>query len=241
MWNEDPEHIPVREPLPLHFTVKKHLQSRDGRVTTVITRGNVLLQRKNGRWGAAISGEWWLTEHGAEYADQDVGDVGHAAIAVGNLWSAEDSIWRARQLAQEAQDSGDEEKAEEYTDLASEMEENLSDEFGSASVFFNVDVPDEVGIAGVSDPEIWHELQKDPRSCYAKRAQAVAVIGTNFFAWRVTDQSLRWMQDFLQEQILEDDIEEDFNVVIEQQDPHEWVTRLASEVIGFRRAADVWR
>jgi hypothetical protein len=139
---------------------------------------------ENSTWGGIVSGEWWLTADGdAIFADQDIGDQGHEVIAIDYLLDKDVLIDGLEQYGQLSKKDADWHR--------------MSDEYGASSLYYEFVIDDDLGIEA-SSPSIWRDLQKhDPRIAFMKHQSAIMVIGTAFAAWRVTERTIRAIQDFV--------------------------------------------
>jgi hypothetical protein len=147
-------------------------------------------------WSDYVSGEWWVDKDGTSmFADQDIGDAGHEAVAVMYLLPSGDEIAAAiREWAAENPEA----EEELWYPLA-----DLPDcEECEAQLFFNGYIPDEVGEQLVGE-EVWRDMNADVRLAFAKHEGAILVIGTDFAAYEVSARSIDAMQSFLYEQTLE--------------------------------------
>jgi hypothetical protein len=185
------------------------------------------------RWGSVISGEWWITDYGAEYADQDIGDQGHEAIAVNNLFDANAALDAAKESLQNDPENED----LEY--LVEQIKENMSEEWGSSSVFFNVNIPDEIGIQAVDNPQIWFELKKDPRIPFMKYSKAIRVINNAFEVYTLNTNQIKQIKDFIKENI--DEINWEEEMVIGQVDPGKSQYHRIIDFINFvNKPGEAW-
>lgn len=189
------------------------------------------------RWGSYSVGEWWLTDSGSEFADTNIGDVGHEQVAVDYLFDADKAIEAAREKLEEL--SEDSEEYEDLEHLISEMEEYSSNDYGSSSVYFNVTIPREIGIQAVDSPEIWDELERDPITAFMKYKNAVRVISNNFTSWVITKDVLDRIQGFIYENVADEDLEND--VTIEQVSPHKFKTHRLIDILDMKNPGDVWK
>ena len=137
-------------------------------------------------WKDFIRGEWWIDSSGESmFADIDIGDEGHEAIAINQLLDKDlliDGLLEAGLI--------DEDKADEYRD----------GEYEASNVYFLENIPEEVGIAAAGSKEDWDDLQLDSRVAYMKHEGAIQAIGTDFAAWEVTDTTIEAIQGFIFEQ-----------------------------------------
>jgi len=186
------------------------------------------------RWGSIISGEWWLTDYGPEFADSDIGDQGHEAIAVNHLFDSEAALYEIDELLEK------EPQNEDLLELKEDIKNNMSEEYGSSSVFFNVNIPDNIGIKTVDNPEIWYELKKDPRIPFMKYKGAIRVLGNSFEVYILNDEQLKTIKSFLAEQIDESDMEGE--IFIEQINPQKSQSHRVIDFINFvDKPQDAWQ
>jgi hypothetical protein len=145
-------------------------------------------------WGEWVPhGEWWIDDSGyASFADIDIGEQGHESIAVDYLLDKDVLIERL--------ELGDEYK---------------SDEYGASSIYFNENIPDDVGIEAIGGVERWNDLKRDERLAYMKHGRAIHVVGLNFGVWVLDDNSIRRIQDFISEEF-EDQLRPDHEIWIEE-------------------------
>jgi hypothetical protein len=147
-------------------------------------------------WSDYVSGEWWIDLHGQSmFADQDIGDAGHEAVACESLLPSGDEIAQAiREWVEEEPER--EEELWYHLDAMPDCEECTRD------LYFNGYIPDEVGEELVG-AEVWRDMNKDIRLAFARHEGAILVIGTDFAAYEITARSIEAMQEFLYGQTLE--------------------------------------
>lgn len=143
--------------------------------------------RHNSTWGGTVSGEWWLTEDGeVEYADQDIGEQGHEAIAIDHLLD--------RDMLLEG-------LVKEGIISEADVKELESDDIFASNIFFTIGIPDAVGKAAASSPQVWTDIKKlGAREAFMKHEGAIMAIGEAFTAWRVTEKTIAAIQNFVLEQ-----------------------------------------
>lgn len=141
----------------------------------------------NSIWGGTVSGEWWLTQDGdILYADQDIGEQGHEAIAIDHLLDKDILI---------------DGLLDEGVITAAEAKELESDDIFSSHIFFTLDVPSSVGQAAADSAQVWDDIKKlGAREAFMKHQGAIMAIGSAFTAWRVTPKTIRAIQNFVLEE-----------------------------------------
>jgi hypothetical protein len=168
----------------------------------LVRKGTVDPYAANPSWEGFIRGEYWIDSTGeSHFADVDVGDKGHEAIALDMLLDKDALV---EGLIEYYEGQTDEYK-EQYdvdgklAELASYLED---DEMDSSNVYVLEYIPDEAGIAGAGgDKQLWEDIQQDVRLAFAKHTGAIAVVDTNFYAWKVTKDTLKRILDFLYEEL----------------------------------------
>jgi oligoribonuclease (3'-5' exoribonuclease) len=168
-------------------------------------------------WKDVIRGEWWIDPSGhAEFADQDVGESGHEAIAVRHYLNKYED-----ELKEELDPDAD-------LDTLTEM-------------YFGSGISDEVG-ERVMGP-IWQELKADARLTYAKHEGMILAINTSFAAYTVTNQTIKAIQDFLGERLSEfgEDVTGDTEMMIEEFSTGKSHTISISAFLGLKYAAQLWK
>lgn len=183
-----------------------------------------ILKKKSQRWGDIIRGEWWLTDYGSEFADQNVGDVGHEAIALDNLIPKEKLIEELKSYY-----SDDEEVLNQLDDIY--------DEEGSCSIINKFDVPVEVVEKVVGSAEKWKEIIDDPRLAFAKYHCAVLVINSSFYAWEVTKETINKISNFLFE---ESDVTSDSEITVEEASTKRYVSLPIKDFIEIKNPGQLW-
>jgi len=150
-------------------------------------------------WSDFVRGEYWIGPYGdIDGADLDVGDKGHEAIAIDNLLDKDkllDGMIAFLQNKYGADEPGIRQKVSQLEALRDD------DEISSSNVFFTEYVPDEAGVLSAGDKDKWEAIQRDARVAYARYEGAIQVVGTNFFAWKVTKDTLIRIVDFLAEML----------------------------------------
>jgi len=204
-------------------------------------------------WSDYVRGEYWLDDMGSTYADQDIGDVGHEAIALSSMLDKDTlasgliELWQAEidQIEAKPEEPTDEEvdRIEQLDALISELEGiRDDDESSAATIFFNYDIPDEVGVAASRDEEVWSDMNNDARAAYAKHYGAVLAIDANFAAWRVTKDTLEAIKDHLFElagQYLDTPEPRD-EVTVEEYSTGKSVTLSMSDFLTIENPRELW-
>jgi hypothetical protein len=197
-----------------------------------------LVPRRNpyrASWKDYIRGEWWVDAQGEPiFADQDVGDVGHEAIAVDAMLSKDALI---DGLIDRYQAEGDED-SEAKIDELEDMREN---EYGASEVYFNYQIPDEVGIAAAGSEEKWNDVEHDARLAYAKYEGAIQVVDKDFTAYRITSDTIEAMQSFILGQAEFEDVDDNTTeITIEQIEPSKSVTLRVSDFLTLKDPRVLW-
>jgi hypothetical protein len=195
------------------------------------------------KWSDYIRGEWWLLPGGGEeYADQDIGEAGHGLIAIRNMVDADILFPALERHLILIKDSS------RATDLVAEV---LADPDTWEWAFFSLmemkAIPDYIGTGAVGgDPKIWDLLKVDVRAAY-ERVGAIRVINKDFSMWKVTDENISRIQDFLLNQVYEaGDIEaEDVaaltgNTTIEESSTGEYVSLPINDFLAHKHKRDFW-
>jgi GNAT superfamily N-acetyltransferase/8-oxo-dGTP pyrophosphatase MutT (NUDIX family) len=168
-------------------------------------------------WKDVVRGEWWITPDGSsEFADQDVGEAGHEAIAVRHYLN-------------------------KYEDELKEELDPDADLDALTEMYFGNGISDEVG-ERVMGP-IWQELKADARLTYAKHEGMILAINTSFAAYTVTNQTIKAIQDFLGERLSEfgDDVTGDTEMTVEEFSTGKSHSISISDFLGLKYAAQLWK
>jgi hypothetical protein len=179
------------------------------------------------KWKDYIRGEYWIREGGeSEFADNDIGDVGHEAIAINQLLDKD-------ALIEGLLEAGliDEDKADEYRD----------DEYGSSNVYSLETIPDEIGIAAAGSEERWQDISGDARSAYSKYEGAILAINTDFGVWNVTDFTIQSIQEFIMEQVGDETVEDPkTEMCIEEYETRRMVCLPVMEFLTLKHTKEMW-
>lgn len=140
---------------------------------------------RNSTHGGYVRGEWWLTRDGEiHFADQDIGEQGHVAVATEALLD-----WDA--VAEGLFEAG----------LIDEEQAHWIESEGPLEALHSFTWPDAVGYAAVEKPEIWDMIKSgDAREAFMKHHGAIMVIGGVFSSWRVTSKTIEAIQGFVLEE-----------------------------------------
>jgi len=195
------------------------------------------------QWSDFIRGEYWIDETGgSEFADIDIGDKGHEAIALDVMIDKDVLIDKLIEYYEEQED--DERYAVE--DDIAELEAMRDDEVDASTVYYHVShwVPDEIGIAAVGgDKQLWEDIDQDPRLAYAKHFGAIQVVDTNFTTWKITKETLDNIIEFLVEMLGgEDELASHATerVWIEEVSTNRSAGPTVSELLNMKSARDLW-
>lgn len=200
-----------------------------------------LFFKLSGRWGSIITGEWWITPYGeAEYADQDVGDVGHEIIAANYMIDKELLLDCLKDYWKEQFSNGEIDE-QEYDEQIDDLSTYYSDEANAGYVFFNVFIPDEIGAKVVGSVDKWRDIKSDIRLAFAKYEGAIMVINTSFYAWKVTEDSINKIHSFIYEQISDEEINKDATITIEEASTKKNVTVELDEFLTMKYPSELWR
>jgi hypothetical protein len=189
------------------------------------------------RWKDFIRGEWWIDKYGESiFADGDIGEAGHELIAADSLLDKDALV--------EAMNEYVEENPDENASESWNPEEWESDETGAGELFFSGDIPDEVG-ERVAGAELWRDMKQDVRLAFAKREGAILVINDNFYAWEITQQTIKAIQEHIAGQLYEQLDEEDVlridgEVVVEEAKTKRHVSTDFKEFMLVKYPRDLW-
>jgi hypothetical protein len=189
------------------------------------------------KWSDYIRGEWWIDKDGESmFADGDLGDAGHEMIAADSMLDKDALIDALNEYVIEYPDS---DTAESWN-----PEEWEGDEDTSAGLFFNFGIPDEVGEA-VAGADVWKDMKKDVRMAFAKWHGAILVINDNFYAWEITAQTIKAIQEHIFGQLYEDLEEEqvgDMNgdVTVEEAKTKRHVSLPFQDFLLVKFPRDLW-
>ena len=222
---------------------------------------------------------WLTPEGDAEFADQDEGDAGHEKIAIDRLLNKDTLIDLITQqlLLEESREKEDlsrqlllfEEDRERVAELESlrRSEENRekaavarliadleslrrSDEYGASAVYFEYIglITAEIGAAAAGTLEKWYEIRRDPRLAYAKEG-AIAVIGTNFYGWRIDKNAIKRMKSFLYDELdnaadSPEDMSEasrNIEVCVEEASVQRFACFTVEEFLQLKHPGQLWR
>jgi hypothetical protein len=172
----------------------------------LVRKGTIDPYAANPAWGNFIRGEYWIDQYGeAQYADLDVGEKGHEAIALDLMLDKEalvDGLIEYYESPQALEDGWQQEEIPEKVSELAWLRD--SDDVDPSHVYAqeqNV-ISDEVGAAATDGGKrVWDVLKNDARLAYAQHTGAIAVVDRNFYAWRVTKDTIENILYFLQEQL----------------------------------------
>lgn len=189
------------------------------------------------KWSDFIRGEYWLDDSGESiFADQDLGDVGHEALAT-NAMIDPDALIDGL-LAHEMIDAR---KADELRETAEEY--GVTSALAEADIRMD-DIPKEVGRAATGSAEIWKDVTYDVRMAYAKHRGGILVIDRNFSAWKVTADVIRAIQEFVLTQAEEaaggkiDDPKTE--VAVEEISTGKYANMTVSEFLTIKHPRELW-
>jgi hypothetical protein len=210
------------------------------------------------RWSDYITGEYWiLPSGGSEYADQDVGEAGHEKVALENLVDQDvlfnGLIKHYNRLSRQHIPGTPEYEA--LAELLDKIHRYIQDDEQFALLWDLLQqqkegrgvVPSEIGAASVDDnQEVWDLLVQDPRWAFA-RTGAILVINNNFAAWKINDESIKRIQDFILDQAFEagdldpEDVSLlDGDATIEEYATGEFVTLPINDFLTHKHRRDFW-
>lgn len=221
--------------------------------------GSTAPKRNPGRrasWRDFIRGEWWLLDGEELYADQDIGDDGHESLAIDHMLDKDALVSGLVEHWEGLLDSEDE-------DVVSDAEEKLkqiqdydleSSEYNAGNVYALVAVPDEVGIAsvtvhsatsGASAEQIWEDtVELGVRSAFAKHYGAVMAHDRDFTAWKVDDEVLERIREFILGQAAEQGDAEpddpDTEISIEEASTNRTAYTPVANFLTIRHPRDLW-
>lgn len=194
-----------------------------------------------GRWGDIITGEWWITPYGqSEYADQDVGDVGHEMVAADYMIDKELLLDYLKDYWKEQLDNGEIDE-QEYKEQIDDLSSYYSDEVNASHVFFNVFIPEEVGAKVVGSQDKWRDIKSDIRLAFAKYDGAIMVINTSFYVWEITEDSINKIHNFIFEQIENEEINKNAEIIIEEASTKRRVLVDLDQFLMIKYPAELWR
>lgn len=200
-----------------------------------------LFLKLSGRWGSIITGEWWITQHGeAEYADQDVGDIGHEMIAANYMIDKDLLLGNLQEYWKDQFDSGNIDE-QEYNEQIENLIQYSDDNMSSGDLFFNEFIPDEAGTKTVGSLTKWNDIKSDIRAAFAKYDEAIMVINTSFLAWKVTEDAINRMQRFIWEQIEDEEIMKGAEITIEEAGTRKNITINLDQFLTIKYPAELWR
>lgn len=158
--------------------------------------------RKNSTHGGYVSGEWWITQDGETiYADQDIGELGHEAIAFDHMVDKEIVVDGLLE-----RDIIDEDEAKELQD----------DDVTVIYIYNQFGIPDDLGKEAVDRPEIWTAIKKhDARYAFIRYYGAILVLGENFLSYTVTKKTLEAIKEFVLE-LTDDDPDSNMQITVER-------------------------
>lgn len=211
---------------------------------TLIKLANIY-EKLAGRWENYIHGEYWIDEYGQDtFADQDIGDVGHEMHAADAMLSKDILLEGLKEYIQNAPE-------EEYTEedkitKLNELDDIYnSDELGASSIFFNEQIPDGVGAEAAGSMDKWKDIQQDIRFAYVKYHNAIHVINNSFSAWKIDENTIERIQNFIWERLshLEENemanIKED--VFIEEVNTHRSAEMPVGEFLQIKFPGELFR
>lgn len=194
-----------------------------------------------GRWSAVITGEWWITKDGqSEYADQDVGDVGHEIVAANYMIDKELLLDYLKDYWKGQLDSSEIDQ-QEYEEQIDDLSSYYSDEVNAGHVFFNVFIPEEIGAKVVGSLDKWKDMKSDIRLAFAKYEGAIMVINTSFYAWKVTEDTINNIHNFIFEQIDDEEINKDAEILVEEASTKKRIAIDLDQFLMIKYPAELWR
>lgn len=189
-----------------------------------------------GQYRQFVSGEYWIDKYGqSEFADINLGDIGHEGIAFRNLVDKDKLINLLEEYYlknPEIYDEGDIERLDEYR----------NEDEDAASLEANIDIPDEVWLALFdNDSEKAAMVKDDVRMAYAKYENATLVIDDNFFVYELNRKNLDNIIDFIYENTNDDDLGNCSETVsIEQANPKKYNEIPIKYLIDMKYPEQVW-
>jgi len=194
-------------------------------------------------WSCFIRGEYWIhPDGGSEFADIDIGESGHEAIALDNMLDL-DRLVAGLVSYYENQD---EEYKEQYN--TDDDIDRINSYESVAAIYLNEYIPDQIGIASVDAPaskreKIWRDIRDDARTAYAKHKGAIQVVDVNFYVWKLTKKHLDQIIDFLYEQLGDEDgfvASKDEKIWIEEGETKRTASITLSELMSIKNAFQLW-
>lgn len=200
------------------------------------------IRPNGGAWRDYVRGEWWIDRTGqSEFADMDVGEAGHERIAVENMLDRDALVEGLAGWYRSKEPLKNGWGRDEANDKASEIQDAES----AADIFFTEFVPDSVGAKAAGSLQRWRDLKTDARLAYAKHEGAILAINKNFFAYRVTEETIAAIQSFIEELVSEggedDPIDGSADICVEQGEPTKYACLPADEFMLIRKPKELWR
>jgi hypothetical protein len=185
------------------------------------------LKKLSGRWASVIRGEWWIDSSGqALFADQDIGEAGHEILAADYLLD-KDALLEGLK--------------ERYPEEAERLENDYGgDEAGASAIFFNENVPDDIGAAAAGNMQKWHDIKKDVRLAFVKYDNAIMAINTDFWVWVLNDDAISRIQGFIIEEAEEISPQSTDEVTIEEASTKKNNSMPIGEFLGIKYPAQFW-
>jgi hypothetical protein len=193
-------------------------------------------------WGGLIRGEWWLNEDGSsEFADIDIGEKGHEAIAIDSMIDKDIVLDELLEKYKKEFEDGviDEEELTYYLNQIEEYSNN--DQIDSSFLFFEMGIPDEIGMKAVKSPEMWKDIKYDARQAYSKYYGAIRVINNSFSTYKITDKTIEAIKDFLFQEA-DDLIEEsDQEIEVEEDSTGNYISIPVKDFLEIKYPGQLWR
>lgn len=211
---------------------------------------------KGPSWRDFIRGEWWLLDGEELFADQGIGDDGHESLAIDYMLDKDALVSGLVEHWEGLLDSEDEDVATVAEQKLQEIEnyDLESDEYNAGNVYALVSVPDEVGVAAVaarsatsdaSAEQIWEDINElGAREAFAKHYGAVMAHDRDFTAWKVDDEVLERIREFILGQASEQGAGEpddpDTEIGIEEASTNRTAYIPVARFLTIRHPRDLW-
>ena len=182
-------------------------------------------------WSDYVKGEWWISPDGhAEFADSNIGDMGHEGIAERNiLGDYADELWEAL----EAYNAAHPDEAVKLVDREHDEGDAIHQQYHDGGI------PPEVG-EQVLGKERWDLFRSDVRTYYMKFDDMVLAINLTFAVWKLSDQHIKVIQTLIAEEAQDEVEDAESEMSIEELSTQRYVTMPVQYFMSLDRAKQFW-
>ena len=216
-----------------NFPEGKVMPSHQPELTASVDEFGVPLNEAEPKWSDFVKGEWWIDgDTGqSEFADSNVGDMGHEGIAERNILN---------QYSDEIFEALEEYNTANPDEPVSIVDHDNYDDDPAHQQYHDGGIPDEVGIK-VMGKEKWDLFNKDTRLCYAKFYNQILAINLNFAAWKVTDKTISAIQNFLGEESYHMEGNASGDMIVEEYSTKKYVELPVQDFFNVKTPRELWQ